>query len=722
MLACPARLHQTVVCCNQVICQAAGNYPGRVREEHRGATALPLARRDAPARWTLPVVGAVAVAAVLAAGLVTDAFQAPLAPFPDPGAVVRYGLPAAGVARDLAAALTVGLLVLAATVVPEAPTTRRRITAARLAASAAATWAAAGVAVLVLTFADVSGLPMTDPGFLPELAGSVLPLQVLRVEALSAGLALVVALGAAVVRTRAAMVALMAGALLAVLPLALATHAAGAVAHGTAVDSLAVHLLATSVWAGGLLALVLLRPVLGPALPVTVARYSTLAGWCFAAVAGSGLVNAWVRLGGPAGLETSYGLLVAVKATALLLLGVAGWRQRRAVLPRLAEAAGHRDRPDAAAPAGQSGRAFARLALGELVVMAAAFGVAAALTRSAPPVPELPGAELSPAFSLTGYPPPEGPLTSTGWLTAWRVDWGWLALAVLAAGLYLAGAVRLRRRGDGWPVGRTVAWLCGWAVFVWATSGAPGVYGRVQFSVHMVMHMVVSMVVPTLLVLAAPVTLALRTLPARTDRTLGPRELLLGLVHSAYLRALANPVVAAGLFFASLVAFYFTGAFEVALTTHTGHVLMVLHFLLTGYLFAWVLVGVDPGPPRWAPSLRLVVLFATISFHAFFGVVLTSQTTLLAPEFYTNLALPWPVDPLADQQQGGAVAWGVGELPTLALALLVALAWSRQDSAEARRRDRQADRDDDAELRAYNAALAARAATLRERQTPRRGG
>jgi putative copper resistance protein D len=134
---------------------------------------------------------------------------------------------------------------------------------------------------------------------------------------------------------------------------------------------------------------------------------------------------------------------------------------------------------------------------------------------------------------------------------------------------------------------------------------------------------------------------------------------------------------------------------------------MTTHFLLAGYLFAWVLVGIDPGPRRWSPPLLLVILFGTISFHAFFGVALTTGTTLLAPTFFEGLHLPWTVDLLADQRAGGAVAWGIGELPTLILALLVTLAWVRSDRAESTRVDRQADRDDDAELRAYNAHLGA---------------
>ena len=126
----------------------------------------------------------------------------------------------------------------------------------------------------------------------------------------------------------------------------------------------------------------------------------------------------------------------------------------------------------------------------------------------------------------------------------------------------------------------------------------------------------------------------------------------------------ANPVVAAALFFFSLAIFYYSPLFELALRTHTGHVLMMVHFLLTGYLFTWVLIGIDPGPKKWPPLMLLVVLFATMSFHAFFGVVMTGSTTLLAPDFFEVLKLPWMTDPLGDQHEAGAIAWGIGEAPT----------------------------------------------------------
>jgi putative copper resistance protein D len=666
------------------------------------------------------VLTGVAVLAVLAGALVAGAAAAPV--LGDPGPLVRWGVLVARVIHDLAAAATVGLLVLAAFLVPETTRTNRRVSATRLASATAAVWAIAGLVGVLLTFAQLAGIPLSAPGYLDQLVSFAWGLEVTRVGLISLGLAAAVAAGAAVASSRPAMAWLAALSVLAVLPLALAGHAAGAANHDTAVNTLAVHLVGVTLWLGGLLALAVMRPQLGSDLGVTVQRYSTLALWSFVAVAVSGVLNATLRLGGLDGLATAYGLLVVAKVLALVAMGYAGWRHRRSLTGRLLESA-------------EGVRDFARLALAELALMGLAVGVAVALARSAPPVPETPIAEPSPAEVFTGYPAP-GPLTGSAWFTTWRVDWLWLAIAVLMVGLYVAGWRRLRRRGDTWPVVRVVLWVLGWAVFLFATQGGPGVYGRVLFSAHMVMHMAVAMLVPLLLVPAAPLTLALRALPSRPDKTWGPREVILQLVHSRYLAALANPVVASALFFFSLAIFYYSALFELALTTHTGHVAMMVHFLLSGYLFVWVLIGIDPGPKRWSPLLLLVVLFATMAFHAFFGVIMTGGTTLLAPEFFGRLDLAWVPDPLEDQQRAGAIAWGVGEAPTLALALMVAAQWVRSDRVEARRRDRQADRDGDAELAAYNAQLAQRraaheqaervraerAAQRARRSTPGQGG
>lgn len=668
------------------------------------------------------MVAAVVVVGLLAtvvAARYTGASDSPPDGIIDAGPVVRWALPLVRVVHDVAASLTIGSLLLAATMVPGRTRQEsasldepRRAAAFRVATAAAFVWAVAGAVGVVLTFSDAAGLPLSDPTFGTNLTGNVWSIETLRVGLISAIAAFAVASVASVARARSVAVALTAVSAFGLLVLGLAGHAGGSADHETAVNALAAHLLSAGFWVGGLIALVVLRSHLDDALGAVARRYSAVALWCFVTLGVSGVMSATTRLGGWSDLATAYGVLVLVKVLAFVALGVAGVWHRRVTLDRIDDATSAGDR------AGR-GRLFARLAVAETLVMGLAFGVATALSRTAPPVPET-VSNPSPALALTGFPAPPAP-TALSWLTAWRVEWLFLATGLLAIGLYVFGVVRLRRRGDAWSALRTVSWVAGWLLFLYATNGVLGIYGRVAFSWHMMLHMTEAMVIPILLVLGAPVTLALRTLRPRRDGTLGPRELLLGLVHSRFLAVLGNPVAAAGLFFSSLVVFYWTGLFQLALQTHTGHLLMTAHFVLTGYLFAWVLIGVDPGPKRWSPALRLVVLFATIAFHAFFGVAMISGTALLGGDFFQTIDIPWiganDAARLADQQYGGGVAWAIGELPALVLALIVALQWSRSDRAESRRVDRRADRDGDAELAAYNERLASLA--RRDDSTPR---
>jgi cytochrome c oxidase assembly factor CtaG len=168
---------------------------------------------------------------------------------------------------------------------------------------------------------------------------------------------------------------------------------------------------------------------------------------------------------------------------------------------------------------------------------------------------------------------------------------------------------------------------------------------------------------------------------------------------------LTNPLVALPLFVGSYYALYFSDLFAAALPQHWAHLVMNLHFVLTGLLFFWPLIGVDPAPRRYPPAARLGILFASVPFHAFFGVALMSSSTVIGGEFYRALALPWVPDPLRDQQLGGGLAWASGELPLLLVVIVLLVQWSRQDERSARRDDRRAEADGGAELAAYNAML-----------------
>jgi cytochrome c oxidase assembly factor CtaG/putative copper export protein len=634
---------------------------------------------------TVTVVIALTTALVAAAG--SGAVAASL--LNDPGALVRWGLVAVRVIADLSAAVTVGVLVLAALALPVTKGDQAHRPALLLAAGSSTIWAAAEIVLLVFSLANELGTPLGGSQFGTQLVSFTRDFDLGRGLALTAASAAVIGLLAAgATRVRSAGLLAIAS-VLTLIPTALGGHASTSSGHETAVTSLGLHLLGASIWAGGLAALLLLGPGLSAsASAVAVRRYSSLAVWCFGAVAVSGLINAWLRIGGLDGLATEYGLLLIAKAVTLLVLGGAGYWHRQHTLPEL-----------------DAGRrfAFARLGVVELAVMALAFGLGAALSRTPPPATGQRTTDL--AESITGYRMPAAP-TASSWVTAWHPDLLWLIIAGLAAAGYLLAVYRLRLRGDRWPLLRTVPWLLGLLMLTYVTSGPPAVYGRVLFSAHMVMHMLLTMGVPPLLVLGAPVTLALRALPARRDGSRGAREWILGALNARVLQVLAFPPVAATLFAGSLIAFYYSDLFDLALTTHVGHELMAVHFLLTGYLFAWVLIGIDPGPRRLGYPLRLMMLFITMAFHAFFFLSIMGGSSVLQPEFFGGIGRTWGRGLLADQQYGGGIGWGIGEVPTLLIALVLVGQWSTADDRDAKRYDRAADRDGDAELEAYNAMLA----------------
>ncbi len=337
--------------------------------------------------------------------------------------------------------------------------------------------------------------------------------------------------------------------------------------------------------------------------------------------------------------------------------------------------------------------------------LAAILAVAAVSAMAVQTAPRLLAHQFTAWDVFLGYQLPDPP-NALRLLTVWRFDvlLGVAAIA-LAAG-YLAGYLRLRRRGDGWPPGRLVAWLFGCAALLLATSSGTRAYGSAMFSVHMAEHMALNMFIPVFLVLGAPITLALRALPAAgSGRPPGPREWLLWLVHSPVSRFLSHPATAFVLFVGSLYAVYFTPVFDTLVRYHWGHEFMTVHFLITGYLFFWGIIGIDPGPKRLPFIGRLGLLFAVMPFHAFFGIATMTMTSVLGGSFYRSVDLPWLASLNDDQHLGGALAWGSSELPVIVVVIALVVQWARQDRRTATRTDRHADAHYDDDLDAYNAML-----------------
>ncbi|GAA1894365.1 cytochrome c oxidase assembly protein [Streptomyces sodiiphilus] len=274
---------------------------------------------------------------------------------------------------------------------------------------------------------------------------------------------------------------------------------------------------------------------------------------------------------------------------------------------------------------------------------------------------------------------------------------------LLIAG-YLWGVARLRRRGDTWQPGRTVSFVLGVLTVAAVTGTALNDYGMVQFSVHMVQHMVISMLSPILLLLGAPVTLLLRALPSAGRGHRGPREILVSLLHSRYIRTVTSPLFTIPMFIASLYGLYFTPLFDFLMESRAGHTAMMVHFLAVGLVFFWPIMGVDPGPHRPGHLMRMLELFATMPFHAFFGIALMMASEPLIAT-YAHPPASLGIDALADQNAAGGVAWAFSEIPTVIVLLALVIQWYSSEQRRARRLDRAADRDGSRELADYNAYL-----------------
>lgn len=657
-------------------------------------TGAPGAQRRAVV-WPL-LVGVATLAGCTAAGIGALSLSAALTAtgLPDPGPVTTVGLPFVRAAGEVAAVVAVGAFLSAAFLVPPQNNGVLDVDgyrAVRIGTVAAGAWAVCAALLVPLTISDVSGQPITahlNPASLWSLASLINISTAWRWTAL---LAAAVMLASLPVLRWSWTPLLLVGSLATLIPLGLTGHSSAGGSHDLATNSLLIHLVAASLWAGGLLAL-LTHVVRGGAhADLAARRFSVIALWCFGAMALSGVVNALVRILPSDLLTTDYGRLVVGKFIALCLLGVAGWRQRRTGVVALQEDPGSR-------------ASLVRLALIEALVFGLTFGIAVGLGRTPPPplpigVPSIPDVKIGYDFA--------GPPTPARVLFDWRFDLIFGTAAIVFAALYLAGVRRLRRRGDGWPPGRTVAWLLGCMALLFVTSSGVGRYMPAMFSMHMVAHMLLSMLVPILLVLGGPVGLALRALPAagRGDPP-AMREWLLAALHSRLSRLLTNPVVATALFVAGFYGLYLGGLFDAAVGSHMGHVVMNVHFLVSGYLFYWVVIGVDPTPRPIPPLAKVAVVFATLPLHAFFGVVLMGMPTVLGESFYRSLHLSWHTDLLGDQRLGGGIAWAAGEIPLVVVMIALLVQWSRGDRRTARRLDRAADRDDDAELAAYNAMLA----------------
>ena len=643
------------------------------------------------------LLAAVAAAVVIPLSAMSTDVALELIGVPDPGVLTTAGLPALRSIGELLAAVAVGTALFAAFFTP--PQKDRTLDVdgyrmQRISSWVNISWAVAAALLIPLTLSDVSGRTLWESMPPDQWIVAINQIDVASSWRWAAVIALIAGIGQRLTLSWRWSVIWLAVTVLSLLPVAATGHASGNTAHDLATNSLIIHLFGAAFYIGGLVAVIAHTMRGGTRVALALRRYSVVATVAIVALAFSGLINGVVRLH-PADLFTStYGLLVVSKALVLCLLALFGLAVRRRVIAKI-------EGTNANAPVDRG--TLLRIVLVEAMVMAGTLGLSVSLGRTPPPAPlYIPTRQEA----LLGFELP-GPFSFSTVFGLWRFDLVLGLASVILLGLYLWGLLRLRRRGDSWPPGRTAFWVAGCVVLFLTTSSGMGMFMMADFASHMVGHMLISMLVPVFLALGGPFTLALRALPpAGRGNPPGPREWLVEFINNPLSNFLTHPIVASVQFVAGFYLVYFGGFYDVLASEHLGHMFMNVHFLISGYLFYWVIIGVDAAPRHFSPMYKLMVLLSSLPFHAFFGILLMNFPTVLAEGWYSGIGLPWIPDLLQSQRVGGGVAWAAGEIPLFIVMLALAWQWYQSDMREARRTERQADRDDDAELKAYNAMLA----------------
>lgn len=626
-----------------------------------------------PAGMWLVVAGAVAVAG-LVAGLAVLAGVEPYRAVgnADPGVVIRVGGPLLRLVTDLAATVCTGALAFVVFLTgPQASGTVSAFGYAQLqvAARAGWVWCAGALALVPVSAGDVAGVSLGTVASPEHLGGLLVALEQPRGWLLSAGLALVVALGCQLALSWRLAVGLFAVSVLALMPPLVTAHGSSDAGHDLAIAAILMHVPAAAAWLGVLFALALHARRRGRLELELAVRYARLASGCLVIVLVSGVVLDGVLMAPSAPLGSGYGATLLVKA-GMWLVAAGGVLVLRGRAPRrLGERGG----------AGRLGR----LLTGELLVLVVALALSVVLTHL--PVPGRFDQVVGTQDTLLGYRLAGAP---TPWrlLADWRVEPLFGSLAVVLATGYLVAVARAHRRGVRWPVGRTASWLGGCLVLLLATCSGLGRYAAAMFSMHIASHMLISMLVPVLFALGGPLTLARVSAPEvdPAGAVPGLREWLALFTDSPLMRTLTHPVVAIALFAGSPFGLYFTGLFDLLVRFHWGHLAIDAWFMVVGYLFAWPLIGVDP-PPRPLPSVaRLGMLLAAMPADILFGALVIDTRQVIgngvaAAQMYQALHLPWVPDLLADQRLAGILALLTGELLLLVMLAVLLARWGKLD-------------------------------------------
>jgi cytochrome c oxidase assembly factor CtaG len=260
-------------------------------------------------------------------------------------------------------------------------------------------------------------------------------------------------------------------------------------------------------------------------------------------------------------------------------------------------------------------------------------------------------------------------------LGAWSFDPTVVAGLLGAGVLYLRGVRRVRHPDR--KLAKCAACFLGGLVVIWVALQSPvDAYADQRLSVHMLQHLLLTMIAAPLLVLGAPVTLALRaSTPAFRRRWLLP------LLRSRLVRVLTAPLVSWTLFALVLWASHFSPLYEAAVRSTGVHALEHLLYLVSAVLFWSPVVGIDPSPKRLSHPARLLYLFLAMPQASFLGLAMWGASRVLYPSYQATLGSA----ALDDQRLAGTIMGSAGMLVMVPALGLVVLDWLAREEREAAR-------------------------------------
>ena len=455
--------------------------------------------------------------------------------------------------------------------------------------------------------------------------------------------------------------------LLSIISLSLPTllsHGGGISTHNWAIASGFFHGIFTSLWISGLLGIGIIyfnKLISEKNKIIAITKFSYIANISVIGLFISGIVNAATRLNSFNELISSnYGQIILIKNVLFAIALITALNIRTKIKSNIS-----------------------KLLVTEVSILLFIFGVSVALASTA--FPKTGNAAFNLIETVTGLPEPQKFEWSYA-LTTFSIEPFTLFVGLIALITYLVGYIKLIKRGDKWPVSRVVFWSLGILLAIYITNTMLGRYAILMFSAHMTVHMILAMVVPILLPLAAPLTLAIRVLKPSSDPELrNLREWIVALINSNYLRIASHPIIAFFIFAAGTWALYFSPLLTVLMRSHLGHLFMDAHFVLAGYLFFWLIIGKDPAPRNIPDVLKLGIVFAAAVFHGIFGFITYSSQTSLGGGWFSEIKPSWLENPISDQQLGGGIAWGFGEIPTIIVLLILVYQWASRDEKQAKR-------------------------------------